>query len=1463
MPALRALVASPFLILILILILICLPPHAASADDVVPRPLRALLITGGCCHDYTTQKQLIKEGLEQRAHVHVDVVEQGGRTTDTKIPLYEDPNWADGYDVVIHDECFSHVADPAWAARILQPHREGLPAVVVHCAMHCYRDGTDQWFEFCGVTSRRHGAHYPHEVLNRDATHPIMQGFGAGWANPAGELYWIEKVWPTAHPLASSKNREKGNEEVCVWTNQYADTRVFGTTLGHHNETVQHPKFLDLLTRGTLWACDRLNDQYLKLAQNKLVPVNVALGGKATASSEETSKDNVARHAVDGNRGTRWCASDGSAPQWLQIDLGQPQHITGCELAWESNETLYRYTVAGAADGETWQTLVDRSENQGDRRHRHEFDAGDVRYVRITFHGSNTGGWGSIREVNVFGDERVEVDPAAARRRDEQQHLSEVKLPAGFQATLFATPPAVNYPVFTAASPDGTLYVSCDKNGSLDREPNRGSVVRLRDVDGDGRADESKLFVANVDSPRGLVWDQDRLYLLHPPHLSAFIDDDNDGIADRQERLVENIAFTFKDRPADHTSNGVTLGIDGWLYLAIGDFGFMEARGADGRALQLRGGGVVRVRPDGTGLELFSRGTRNILEIGLDPLLNGFARDNTNDGGGWDIRLHHFSGLEDHGYPRLYMNFTDEIVPPLADYGGGSGCGALYLDEPGFPAGYGDALYTADWGRQLVFRHNVEPDGATFRATQEEFIGLPRVTDLDADALGRLYVASWKGATFTYAGEDVGYVLRVTPEPAAVAGANPVAPLPDFDRATDMELAELLASPSHLRRLAAQRRLLRRGLNEQVVARITALANDPSQPTDVRTAALFTLKQALGVASHPTLVALTADPPLGALPLRALTDREDQLDGVPLDVVMHGLFNQDPRVRLAALVGMARLQLIDLAGEMTPLLADPDRLVAHTAVQAMQKMRASEACFVVLDQSDADDPQRVGALRVLQGLHENGVVDGLILRLERERDPAKRRGLLTALCRLYFDEGPWRGDSWGTRPDTRGPYYQPEKWELTGKVERMLQAALAGAGPDETAFLAGELARHRISLDGATERLLAAAAEQPRLVPVVVAQLAATRRVPAAALPLLTTAARDDFAAPHTRAQAIAALLNNGAAEAFESALAALATLHRTAAAPPEDAPPADMATAFRSAWASFQASDALQQHVERLYVAAGASPPTRASTTSHNPAESQPSDPAGLLAEAGLLVVAAREQASPEARALAQSALEKAWAQSSRRPRLLEAVLLADARNWEPQVRRALKDENPATANIARRIAERWRLAAEPTPATPRVKALAPDDALDDVLGRAGDVELGRQVFARLSCNKCHTVAPGEALRGPHLPSVAKTYKRNQLAESLLLPSKSIAQGFVTNAFILDNGKTVVGFVTSEAADEITIRDNEGKELKIPTSSIDERFKQPVSVMPSGQVDELTLDEFASLVSYVESLAEPGSSAP
>ena len=58
----------------------------------------------------------------------------------------------------------------------------------------------------------------------------------------------------------------------------------------------------------------------------------------------------------------------------------------------------------------------------------------------------------------------------------------------------------------------------------------------------------------------------------------ALTDTNNDGVADTDELLVEGLGFDLKFRGADHTTNGMQMGIDGWLYIAVGDYGFVAAR---------------------------------------------------------------------------------------------------------------------------------------------------------------------------------------------------------------------------------------------------------------------------------------------------------------------------------------------------------------------------------------------------------------------------------------------------------------------------------------------------------------------------------------------------------------------------------------------------------------------------------------------------------------------------------------------------------------------------------------------------------------------------------------------------------------------------------------------------------------------------------------------------------------------
>src|SRR5688500_9537261 len=116
---------------------------------------------------------------------------------------------------------------------------------------------------------------------------------------------------------------------------------------------------------------------------------------------------------------------------------------------------------------------------------------------------------------------QASTPPAPTPRRSPDQVLKGVKAPVGFEMTLFAQPPEVNYPTCLTATPRGEVFVGIDDQGSLGKDQDRGRIVRCVDADGDGIADEVKQF-GKLDHPRGLVWDDAAraVYVLHPPLLT-------------------------------------------------------------------------------------------------------------------------------------------------------------------------------------------------------------------------------------------------------------------------------------------------------------------------------------------------------------------------------------------------------------------------------------------------------------------------------------------------------------------------------------------------------------------------------------------------------------------------------------------------------------------------------------------------------------------------------------------------------------------------------------------------------------------------------------------------------------------------------------------------------------------------------------------------------------------------------
>ncbi len=246
------------------------------------KPLRVLIVAGGCCHDYATQKEVLKKGIEARVNAVVEVVYDPTKSTKPLFELFKSPDWGKNFDVVVHDECASDITDQAYVANIVNAHKNGLPAVNLHCAMHSYRwgnfrtpvkagDDNASWYEMLGLQSTGHGPQQPIAITFTDKSHPVTAGL-ADWTTVNEELYnnvqvLTAKTLATGNQKIPEKKDKKGKvtpaseaNAIVAWTNEFGPkkTRIFSTTIGHNNATVEDARYLDLVGRAVLWSAGKL-----------------------------------------------------------------------------------------------------------------------------------------------------------------------------------------------------------------------------------------------------------------------------------------------------------------------------------------------------------------------------------------------------------------------------------------------------------------------------------------------------------------------------------------------------------------------------------------------------------------------------------------------------------------------------------------------------------------------------------------------------------------------------------------------------------------------------------------------------------------------------------------------------------------------------------------------------------------------------------------------------------------------------------------------------------------------------------------------------------------------------------------------------------------------------------------------------------------------------------------------------
>ncbi len=665
------------------------------------------------------------------------------------------------------------------------------------------------------------------------------------------------------------------------------------------------------------------------------------------------------------------------------------------------------------------------------------------------------------------------------------------KVPEGFKAELLYGVPEIEHPSVVTCDDVGNLFVGedpMDMRGPTNKEFDRVLYIVF---DQEGKPVRKTVFCENLSAVFGLIWHEGALYVMHAPHYTMFKDTDGDGVADVRKDLADG----FGPTPGihgfnDHVVTGTRMGLDGRVYISVGDTGIQKATGNDGSSITLEGGGVVRMTLDGRQLEVVTSGTRNHLDVAMDSLDNIFTYDNTDDGLGWWTRftLHVPSGY--YGYPYDYHTRTDRHLPRISEHGGGSPVGGACYREAAWPKQYVDSPFFCEWGKGKIQFFKLKKKGASFEAEIEDFMVKEgseefRPLDLCFSPDGRhMYVADWNYGGWTNT-KQAGRLFRVTyvgnevaAEPARAPQGGP------FE-----SYVKSLGHPSHAERMRAMFALAAWGGDQPKEAVTMAFKPSVNAPKAAKIHAIWLAEQ---LASRPEnasyspvkdwLQAITdAEPEVRAQAARALGLRRSSEATQPLSGLLKN--DPDPTVRLQAAIALGRIGnptpdakwlSVDSGqrGVILPRTDDTtmaplgtgDTAIAHALLDALGdeddyvRQVVIQSLRTTNNWSEARNSLRSESLRIRQGtlLALTGSFDESAVAVLRDfvlgaTGPATADELakaVEAVAEVHRRSEPYTKGWWGTQP-AKGQPARPRKndWSGTATVLATLRDSAGSSNP--------------------------------------------------------------------------------------------------------------------------------------------------------------------------------------------------------------------------------------------------------------------------------------------------------------------------------------------------------------------------------------------------------------------------------
>ena len=991
-----------------------------------------------------------------------------------------------------------------------------------------------------------------------------------------------------------------------------------------------------------------------------------------------------------------------------------------------------------------------------------------------------------------------------------------ISVPEGFEVEVAAGPPLVERPMIVDMDDQGYLYVA-ESSGSNDDVQKQlaerpHSILRLEDVDGDGRFDRRTVFADRMMLPEGVLWHDGSVYVSAPPSIWKLTDTDGDGTADRREEWFDAKTLTS----CANDLHGPYLGLDGWIYWTKGAFAEQTYERPGREPFVTRAAHVFRRRPRGGPVEpVLTGGMNNPIEVAFTPegerLLTSTFLTHPQLGRRDGILHAVYGGV--YGRPHGVIDghpTTGGLLSVMTHMGSAAPVGLARYESGGFGDAYRGRLFTTSFNLRKVTSHRLVPKGASFETNDADFlVSVSRdfhPTDVMEDADGSLLVVdtgAWYKLccpTSQLTKPNVhGAIYRVR-RSGAVSPPDPLGKTIGWKEIGSEGLVTLLGD----RRPAVRRRAIAALADNGAVA-VLRDSVARSEFVDVRRNAVWALTR------------IETDDARGA--------------------VRAALADASGSVRHAALHSVALHRDLEALDAAVTLLGDPSDAVKRVAAEALGRI---------------GDPDAVRSLLAAAAATEDEVLThSLVYALIEIGDPeSTRRGLRADAARtqraamIALDQ---------MRPRALGPETVISRLQSASDEISIAAQWIASGHPEWGTYLAGYLdKRLNGEIGGDSEelaRLLERFAVSPEIQAVLARTVSGGSFVAARRAALVAMAAAPLEAAPAGWMEAIASALRNDATT--EAALLAARRLTRpTAGAPVLDAAllavaddeTMDPALRIRSLDAALGSVEELRpalfdlatrQVLPSVGVTARSAAARVLSQTRLD--ADQLATLADLLARVGpmelpRLVEAFGQSGDAETGVRFAEGLSKSSGLANLRLDIVEAV----SRNYPQAVRESLDS----------------LLLGE-------VEVFAEQQAkLDTMLAAIGpgDVVRGQAVFnsSEAACLSCHAIGHQGGTIGPGLTRIGEIRSRRDLLEAIVYPNASFVPNYEPIVAVTAN-ESYSGVRLEENATHLVLAVNADDQVRVRRADIEEIRPGTVSVMPSALEEQLSPDALADLLAFLE----------